>query len=194
MPDERDVLTRPIIAKKLRREAKRSMVGAALMCLMGAVFGGALLLLDSPHSTANAGDVLIGALLGLWSLGCLFFFVRGLLRMYRAGRGAFTVTEDALTEIRDHQLSLWRLILFGGWHTLLGDRSHRYHRFQFESGKTFIANADEFKNTRLGAAAEFSLVGDRFYLVTYDNCPKRIVLLFSARTHVCRDLPSTEQE
>lgn len=183
MPDERDVLTRPIIAKKLRREAKRSTVGAALMCLMGAVFGGALLLLDSPHSTANAGDVLIGALLALWSLGCLIVFVRGLLRMYRAGRGAFTVTEEALTEIQDHQLSLWRLILFGGWHTLLGDRSHRYHRFRFESGKTFIANAGGSKNTRLGVAAEFSLAGDRFYLVCYDDRPSSIVLLFSEKTH-----------
>ena len=183
MTDERDILTRSIIAKKLQREAKRSMVGAALMCLMGTVFGGALLLLDPSHSTANAGDVLIGALVALWSLGCLIVFVRGLLRVCRARRGAFTVTEEALTEIRDHQFSLWRLMLFGGWHTLLGDRSHRYHRFQFESGKTFIAHADGSKNTRLGAAAEFSLAGDRFYLVCYDDRPSSIVLLFSARTH-----------
>lgn len=194
MPDERDVLTRPIITKKLQREAKRSMIGAALMCLMGVVFGGALLLLDFSSSTAAAGDALIGVWIALWGLGCLVFFVRALLRMCKAGRGAFTVVEEALTEVKDHQFSLWQLILYGGWDILLGNKSHLYHEFRFESGKTFIANAEEFRNTRLGTAAEFSLSGDRFYLVTYDDRPNKIILLFSARTHVCRDLPSTEQK
>ena len=40
MRDEREILTRQIISKKLTYEAKRSMVGALLICILCAlVFG-----------------------------------------------------------------------------------------------------------------------------------------------------------
>ena len=47
---------------------------------------------------------------------------------------------------------------------LLGNKAHLKHIFHFQSGKTFIANAEEYKNTRLGTVARFSSGGDVFFL------------------------------
>ena len=50
MRDERDILTRKIISKKLIYEAKRSMFGTLLICILGAIiFGMFNLLLLSTH-------------------------------------------------------------------------------------------------------------------------------------------------
>ena len=57
------------------------------------------------------------------------------------------------------------------------------HIFKFKSGKIFVANAEEYKNTRLDTAAEFSLRGDNFYLVFYNDSPNKIILLFSSKTY-----------
>lgn len=49
MKDEREILTRQIIFKKLIYEAKRSMIGALLICILGLiVFGMMFLILLTP--------------------------------------------------------------------------------------------------------------------------------------------------
>ena len=40
MKDEREILTREIISQKLKRDAKRSIVGAVLMLIPGALVAG----------------------------------------------------------------------------------------------------------------------------------------------------------
>ena len=107
--------------------------------------------------------------------------------MIKAKRGNFTVVEDILTEVKDNQFNLIQLIMYGGRHTLLGNKAHLRHVFQFESGKTFIANAEEYKNTRLGVAAQFSMPGDTFFIVCYNDAPSKIILLFSSKTYTYKD-------
>ena len=186
--DEREILTRQSVLKKLMWEAKRSMVGSFMMCILGAVFFGmmCLILLSSSYVTTIT-KIIVGILVSLYFIPCAFFFVRALLRMFKAKRGEFTVVEDVLTEVKDNEFSLIQLIMYGGRHTLLGNKAHLNHIFHFQSGKMFIANAEEYKNTRLATAAEFSSPGDSFFLVCYNNSPDKIILLFSSKTYVYRD-------
>ena len=186
--DEREILTRQTILNKLVYEAKRSMVGSLLMCVLGAViFGMMSLLLLTPSYVTIATKLIVGILIALYCIACAFFFIRAILRMIKAKRGNFTVVEDILTEVKDNQFNLIQLIMYGGRHTLLGNKAHLRHVFQFESGKTFIANAEEYKNTRLGTAAQFSSPGDIFFLVFYNDSPNKIILLFSSKTYNYKD-------
>ena len=182
--DEREILTRQSVLKKLAYEAKRSMVGSLLMCILGMVFFGmmCLILLSLPYVTTRT-KIILGLLLVPYFIACAFFFVRALLILFKAKRGEFTVVEDILTEVKDNQFNLIQLIMYGGRHTLLGNKAHLRHVFQFESGKTFIANAEEYKNTRLGTAAQFSSPGDIFFLVFYNDSPNKIILLFSSKIY-----------
>ena len=183
--DEREILTRQSIQKKLIYEAKRSMIGSLFMCILGAiVLGMIFLILLSLHSVTLAAKLIVGILVSLYFAACAFFFVRALLRMLKAKRGDFTVVEDALSEVNDNQFNLLQLVLYGGWH---GNKAHLNHVFKFQSGKIFIANVEEYKNTRLNTAAEFSLVGDSFYLVFYNDSPDKINLLFSSKIYVLKE-------
>ena len=184
MKDEREILTRQTIFKKLTYEAKRSMIGALLMCILGSiVFGMMSLILLTPSYVTKATKLIAGILMAIFFIACAFFFVRALLRMIQAKHGNFTVAEDVLIDIKDNQLSILQLILYGGKHTLFGNKSHLKHVFKFKSGKIFVANAEEYKNTRLETTAEFSLPGDNFYLVFYNDSPNKIILLFSSKTY-----------
>ena len=184
MKDEREILTRQIIFKKLTYEAKRSMIGTLLMCILGSiVFGMMSLILLTPSYVTKVTKLIAGILMAIFFIACAFFFVRALLRMIKAKHGNFTVVEDALIEIKNNKLSIAQLILNGGMHTLFGNKSHLKHIFKFNSGKIFIANAEEYKNTRLETAAEFSSPGDNFYLVFYNDSPNKIILLFSSKTY-----------
>ncbi len=182
--DEREILTRQMVFHKLAREAKRSMVGTLLICFLGIVLFGmmSLMSLSLPYVTTKT-KILAILPIPLHIIICAFFLVRALLRLFKAKRGEFTVVEDVLTEVTDNQFNLIQLIMYGGRHTLLGNKAHLRHVFQFESGKTFIANAEEYKNTRLGTAAQFSSPGDSFFLVFYNDSPSKIILLFSSKIY-----------
>lgn len=188
MKDEREILTRQTILKKLEYEAKRSMIGSLLMCILGAIVLGTLsLILLSANNVTFGTKLIVSVFNSLYFITCAFFFVRALLKLIKAKRGDFTVFEDVLKEIKDNQLSIIQLLIYGGTHTLFGNKSHLNHIFQFESGKIFIANVEEYKNTRLGAAAEFSLPGDSFLTVSYNDSPNKIILLFSSKTYIYKD-------
>ena len=181
MRDEREILTRQTILNKLLFESKRSIVGSLLMCGFGLViFGMMSLILLTPSYVTIVTKLIVGILVVFYFIACAFFFIRALLSMNKAKRGEFTVVEDVLTEIKDNKLSILRFLLYGGRYRL---KAYLYHVFKFRSGKMFIANAEEYKNTRLGAAAEFSMPGDIFYLVFYNDNPNKIVLLFSSKTY-----------
>ena len=186
--DEREILTRQNILKKLIYEAKQSMVGSLLMCVLGAVFFGMMyLLLLTPSYVTIKTKLIVGILIALYFIACAFFFIRAILRMIKAKRGNFTVVEDMLEEIKDNQFSILQLIMYGGLHTLFGNKSHLKHIFKFKSGKIFVANAEEYKNTKLGTAAEFSLPGDTFFLVFYNDNPNKIILLFNSKTYTYKN-------
>ena len=186
--DEREILTRQSVLKKLTYESKRSMVGSLLMCILGTVFFGmmCLMLLSLPYVTTRT-KIILGFLLVPYFIACAFFFVRALLRLFKAKRGEFTVVEDMLAEIKDNQFSILQLIMHGGMHTLFGGKSHLNHIFKFKSGKIFVANAEEYKNTKLGTAAEFSLPGDTFFLVFYNDNPNKIILLFNSKIYTYKN-------
>lgn len=182
--DEREILTRQVITKKLIYEAKRSMIGSLMICILAALLFGMLNIMWFGFSDVPSAIRIIINLLQLpVYLACAFFFIRGIINICKVNRDAFTVVEDILTEIEDNQLSLKQLILYGGYDILLGSKSHLRHIFKFRSGKVFIANAEEYKNTGLAAAAEFSSVGDSFFLVFYNDSPDRIILLFSSKIY-----------
>ena len=180
MKDEREVLTRQIILEKLVYEAKRSMVDCLLVSFLGAVIFGMLCLifLTQPYVTTTS-KVLVSLLISSYFIGCAFFFVRALLRMFKAKRGDFTVFEDVLTSVEDNKFSLIQFIFLGA-----RSKYHLRHVFQFRSGKKFIANAGEYINTRLATSAEFSLPGDVFITVFYNDAPNKIILLFTSKTYV----------
>lgn len=189
MKDNREVLTRQTICEKLNWESKRSIGISSIILLLSLIFFGMISMVWSMALPANAGILKFIPLLIYLPvfLACIVSFIRTSLRISKVSRGEFTVTEETLTEIRDNEFSTIQLILYGGKHTLLGDKSHLRHVFKFESGKTFIANAGEYNNTRLRTAAEFSLPGDHFFLVFYNDSPDKIVLLFSSKTYNYQD-------
>ncbi len=179
--DEREILTRQAILSKLQYEAKRSMIGSLLMCGLGLVFFGMMsLILLTPSYITVVTKLIVGVLVVLYFIACAFFFIRALLRLFKTKSGEFTVVEDILTEVKDNQFNFLQLIMYGGG---LGNKAHLRHVFQFKSGKMFIANVEEYKNSRLGAAAEFSLPGDTFLLVFYNDNPNKIILLFSSKIY-----------
>ena len=188
MRDEREILTRQIVSKKLTYEAKRSMGGALLISILCAIiFGMINLLLLSAHYVSPITRLAVNLLQLPVYVICAFFIVRAIINIVKIKRDAFTVVEDELVYVKDNEFSLLQLILYGGQHTLSRNKSHLRHVFEFKSGKKFVANVEEYKNTRLGVAAQFSMPRDTFFIVCYNDAPSKIILLFSSKTHTYKD-------
>lgn len=184
MRDEREILTREDVRIKLIRESKRSMVEAVLIAALTLVF---FALLFWMLSLTTLPVWAIWVIDGIWAciplILCTVSFVRSAKRMSKAQRGEFTVSEDTLTDVRDNQLSLSHLIIYGDYHTLLGNKAHLNYVFEFESGKTLTLNVAEYKNTRPGSAASFSMPGDRFYLAFYNDAPQTVIWIYSSKIY-----------
>ena len=184
MSDEREILTRQIVSKKLTYEAKRSMVGALLISILCAIiFGMINLLLLSAHFISPTTKLVVNLLQLPVYVICAFSIVRAIINIVKIKRDAFTVVEDELVYVKDNEFSLLQFILYGGF----GNKSHLRHIFEFKSGKKFVANVEEYKNTKLGSAAQFSMPGDSFFIVFYNDSPNKIILLFSSKTHTYKD-------
>lgn len=174
MQDEREVLTRDIIRKKLIYDAKRGIFNSLFLLFLSALFLGALYLISL--------KIIILVLLSIWAVGCLFFFVRAILRMMKAKRWEFTVDEDTLRSIHDDKFSWWRFAIN------FGNRYHRRrddleHVFEFKCGKKFVAGAAEYQNTSVDTAAKISFEGDKFFLVYYNDDPDRLIFIFSSKIY-----------
>jgi len=182
MKDERELLTREIVAEKLAGSAKHSMIGSVLLLILGIVGFGILLLMDSMmnDSIGISLTVIVDCvLLAACVIVCVCFFARGAKRLIRARRGDFTVIDDVLSDVKEDQLSIGQMILTGRIH----DRMNYRHVLYFESGRKFVANSEEYRHTRLEAAVRFSLPGDVFHLVCYNDDPKKIILLFASKIY-----------
>ena len=183
MKDERRVLTREIVQDKLKYEAKRSIVGCVLVMGMGLfVFGIGYLLLLIALSPLHPAMIFWAAAGGIWLIICLVRMAKGVKLLMKTKPDSFTVTEDRLLEVEANKFNLWSYIWMLDVTPFL-TRSNFYHVFIFESEKTFIANSAEYRYTHLDTAANYSQAGDHFFVVTYNDAPDKIVLLFSDKTH-----------
>ena len=173
MKDQREALTRDHIAKKLTRESKHTMLRSVLFFILGALFQGVLFMAYAPSK-----DIRSLAFGGLGA-ACIFFFGRAVLRIIAVRHGKFDVVEDTLSEIKESRFNLLRALLS----KVLFSRSNYDHIFRFESGKRFVANCGELVNTGVDVAANFSMVGDTFYLVSYSYNPKKILWIYSTKIY-----------
>ena len=176
MKDEREILTREDIYKKLLREAKRSIVGSLLMLALVAVVSGIFLPL-----IASAAPYLFYAIFGsffLILLFCLFCVWRGCLRIGKARRGEFSVIEDTLVNVEVNKLSFGRILLGGGRF-----RDYLNHVLCFQSGKKIVINSGEYQKTHLDSIVHVSFPGDTFILVFYPDTPEKIIWLYSTKVY-----------
>lgn len=181
MKDEREILTIEIVAQKLRREAKRSMVGALMTFIFGSIFFGliSLMVLAVSKPGSIAPTIVSSVLFSALTVYCVIILILSAIKLGKIGRGEFTVSEEVLADVKDNQLNVFRAIISGRHF----DKDNFEHIFNFESGKTFIANSGEYRNTRLGASADFSMPGDVFYTVFYNDSPQKIVWFYSSKIY-----------
>ena len=190
MKDERELLTKSKIAEQLAWEVQRTILSAAILCVITSLLLPLLcrLLMMLLESKAPGALAWLAALPGL-----ILFTIsvtRSLMQLGKARRGEFLVVEDVLTDVQADRLnrrraflygdsSLWNRVLFGRWY----DLSCYEHIFSFQSGRRYIATAQEYQGSRLETVADFSLPGDTFILAVYEDAPQKIVLLFSAKIY-----------
>ena len=183
MKDERRVLTREIIRDKLINEAKRAIVGCVwVMCLDLFVFGIGYLLFLIALSPSHPA-MIIWAVAGSGMLiVCLVGIVKAVKLQRKAKQGSFTVVKKRLLDVEANKLNLWRYLIMLDVNLFL-TKDNFYHVFIFEGGKTFIANSVEYQYTHVDTAANYSLAGDHFFIVYYNDTPDKIVLIFSDKMH-----------
>lgn len=181
MKDNREILTRDIIQQKLIREAKRTIIGSVLIWLLGFIVLGlpGLLLIEMiPIFASIFGFSFIGL-----SLVCLFQIKRGSKQLGEAHSGDFLIAQERLTKIEDHKLSIWQTILRFRTQFPIITKDYYNHIFEFESGKKFVVNAGEYKDTHIGTVAQFSQVGEELIVVSYVDSPEKIITLFSPKIY-----------
>lgn len=183
MKDERRVLTREIIRDKLINEAKRAIVGCVLvMCLDLFVFGIGYLLFLITLSPSHPAMIIWAVAGGGTLIVCLAGIVKAVKLQTKAKQGSFTVVKERLLDVKANKLNLRRHLTILDVNLFL-TRDNFYHVFLFESGKTFIANSEENQYTHVDTAANYSLAGDHFFIVYYNDTPDKIVLIFSDKMY-----------
>lgn len=184
MKDEKELLTRKTVFEKLVRDSKRFIISVLIQLAVYLLFCGiAYLSLTAIFSGAYIVAIVIECLLLVPAIEFLYLIIRELLRIKRATDGEFTISEDCLQKVETAKPNLWRIFLRGR----LLSKINFDHVFEFRSGKKFVANCAEHRNTRINAAASFSAPGDLFYVVCFNNSPNTIVWIYSAQTHKYKD-------
>lgn len=184
MEDERKVLTKDIVREKLVREAKRAIIGPTFIFLLGFIVLGlpGILLVKTMPSLSLFGAVLGFAFCGL-AFVCAFKIKRGSKLFGEAGCGDFVIAEERLAKIDDHKLSVWQALLRFDIRFPIITKDYYEHIFEFESGKKFVVNAGEYKDTHIGAVAQFSQIGDVLLVVSGADAPEKIIMLFSPKIY-----------
>ncbi len=180
MKDERELLTRKTVLEKLVRDSKRYIVSVIICLLVYLVFFGIVhVLLTSIFSDAYVVAIVVECLILVPAIEFLYLIIREMLRIRLATNGEFTISEDYLQKVETAKPNLWRIFLRGR----LLSKSNLDHVFEFKSGRKFVANCAEHKNTRINAAANFSSQGDLFYIVCFNNSPQSVVWIYSSKTY-----------
>ena len=187
MKDNREILTRDIVRQKLIQKAKHLIIGATLLLVPVSIVLGLTYLVVCYSTSPNSflSIFLLVALLGFVII-CGIDIIRGAIYLGKARRGEFTIGEENLIKIEDFKFSFWQFFLRFDIRFPIASFIHRpyyNHIFEFESGKKFIVNAAEYKETHVNTAAQISHIGDKLIVVSYNNAPEHIVMLFSPKIY-----------
>ena len=187
MKDNREILTRDILQQKLIREAKHLIIGATLLLIPISIAFGLLYLLACVTTSPNSflSIFLLVALIG----AAIIFgidIIRGAIQLCKARQGEFAIAEESLIKIEAFKFSFWQFFLrFDLQFPILSliRRPYFNHIFEFESGRKYIVNADEYKETHVNTVAQIAQVGDTLIVVSYNNNPRKIIKIFSPKIY-----------
>ena len=187
MNDQKEILTRDIVQQKLIGEAKRRAIGAALilapiLVALGLMY---LLAIATTSPTSFLAIFMLVALVGAIIISGIDILY-GSIQLYKARKGNFSIAVESLVKMEDFKFSIWQFLLrFDLRFPILSllQRPYYNHIFEFESGKKFVANAYDYKETHVNTAAQISNVGEKMIVVVYNSNPDRIIMLFSPKIY-----------
>ena len=187
MKDTREILTRDILQQKLIQEAKHLIIGATLLLVPISIILG-LTYLVVCYSTSPNSFLSIFLLVAIIDAAIIFGIdiIRGAIRLCKARQGEFTIVEENLIKMEAFKFSFWQLFLRFDLRFPILSLIHRpyfNHIFEFESGRKYIVNADEYKDAHVNTAAQISQVGDTLLVVSYNDNPRKIIRIFSSKIY-----------
>ena len=187
MKDTREILTRDILQQKLIQEAKHLIIGATLLLVPISIILG-LTYLVVCYSTSPNSFLSIFLLVAIIGAAIIFGIdiIRGAIRLCKARQGEFTIVEENLIKMEAFKFSFWQLFLRFDLRFPILSLIHRpyfNHIFEFESGRKYIVNADEYKDAHVNTAAQISQVGDTLLVVSYNDNPRKIIRIFSSKIY-----------
>lgn len=187
MKDNREILTRDILQQKLIQEAKHLIIGATLLMVPISIILG-LTYLVVCYSTSPNSFPSIFLLVAIIGAAIIFGIdiIRGAIRLYKARQGEFTIVEENLIKMEAFKFSFWQLFLRFDLRFPILSLIHRpyfNHIFEFESGRKYIVNADEYKDAHVNTAAQISQVGDTLLVVSYNDNPRKVIRIFSSKIY-----------
>ena len=187
MKDTREILTRDILQQKLIQEAKHLIIGATLLLVPISIILG-LTYLVVCFSTSPNSFLSIFLLVAIIDAAIIFGIdiIRGAIRLCKARQGEFTIVEENLIKMEAFKFSFWQLFLRFDLRFPILSLIHRpyfNHIFEFESGRKYIVNADEYKDAHVNTAAQISQVGDTLLVVSYNDNPRKIIRIFSSKIY-----------
>ena len=187
MKDNREILTRDILQQKLIQEAKHLIIGATLLLVPISIILG-LTYLVVCYSTSPNSFLSIFLLVAIIGAAIIFGIdiIRGAIRLCKARQGEFTIVEENLIKMEAFKFSFWQLFLRFDLRFPILSLIHRpyfNHIFEFESGRKYIVNADEYKDAHVNTAAQISQVGDTLLVVSYNDNPRKVIRIFSSKIY-----------
>ena len=187
MKDNREILTRDILQQKLIQEAKHLIIGATLLMVPISIILG-LTYLVVCYSTSPNSFPSIFLLVAIIGAAIIFGIdiIRGAIRLCKARQGEFTIVEENLIKMEAFKFSFWQLFLRFDLRFPILSLIHRpyfNHIFEFESGRKYIVNADEYKDAHVNTAAQISQVGDTLLVVSYNDNPRKVIRIFSSKIY-----------
>ena len=187
MKDNREILTRDILQQKLIQKAKNLIIGATLLLVPISIVLGLTYLVVCYSTSPNSfpSIFLLVAIIGATIIFGIDI-IRGAIQLCKARQGEFSIAEESLIKIEAFKFSFWQFFLrFDLQFPILSliHRPYFNHIFEFESGKKFIVNADEYKETHVNTVAQIAQVGDTLLVVSYNNNPQKVIRIFSPKIY-----------
>ena len=187
MKDNREILTRDILQQKLIHKAKHLIIGATLLLVPISIVLG-LTYLVVCYSTSPNSFPSIFLLVAIIGTAIVFGIdiIRGAIQLCKARQGEFTIVEENLIKMEAFKFSFWQLFLRFDLRFPILSLIHRpyfNHIFEFESGRKYIVNADEYKDAHVNTAAQISQVGDTLLVVSYNDNPRKVIRIFSSKIY-----------
>ena len=167
--DHREALTHAAIGRKLKKDAILSHWGILFASpLLALIIWAIYFEITVFFGERQVLRILFGAVAVVFTIEVVRM-AYDIVRTIRAvNTGRYTVTEDIFCQLEIRELP-WR-------------RKTRHHHFDyifsFASGTTYVTDHMDDTQTRLEYAVQFSKEGEKFYLVTADYNPDKILLIY----------------